>query len=62
MDSRAKVITNDEDITVEISKGGFNARLVTLDGGNFLTTLRQKLGWGTDVRNRIGAEATPPQQ
>lgn len=62
MDSRAKVITNDEDITVEVKKGGFNARLVTLEGGDFLTTLRQKLGWGKDVRNRIGADASSKQQ
>lgn len=57
MDSRAKIITNDEGVTVEIKKSDFNARLVTLEGKDFLNTLRQKLGWGKDVRNRIGSEA-----
>lgn len=58
MDSRAKIISNDGDVNVEIKKGDFNARLVTLEGGDFLNTLRQKLGWGKDVRNRIGSETS----
>lgn len=57
MDSRAKIITNDEGVTIEIKKGDFNAQLVTLEGKDFLNTLRQKLGWGKDVRNRIGTKA-----
>jgi NAD+ kinase len=64
MDSRAKIISNEEDLNIEIKKSDFNARLVTLEGGDFLNTLRQKLGWGKDVRNRIGSEtsqSTSPQ-
>ncbi len=58
MDSRAKTISNEEGITIEIKKSDFNARLVTLAGKDFLNTLRQKLGWGKDVRNRISTEAS----
>ena len=57
MDSRAKIISNDEGVTIEVKKSDFNARLVTLEGKDFLNTLRQKLGWGKDVRNRIGTKS-----
>ncbi|KPM50063.1 NAD kinase [Jiulongibacter sediminis] len=52
MDSRAKVI-GDVDSEITIKKESFKARLVTLDGMDFLDTLREKLGWGKDVRNRL---------
>ncbi len=52
MDSRAKIVgTSDSEIT--ISQESFKAKLVTLHGSDFLDTLRAKLGWGKDVRNRI---------
>ncbi|MGK0137804.1 MAG: NAD+ kinase, partial [Algoriphagus sp.] len=52
MDSRAKIIGNvDSEIT--ISQESFKAKLVTLHGSDFLDTLRAKLGWGKDIRNRI---------
>ena len=57
MDSRAKVI-GDVDSEITIRKESFKARMVTLDGMDFLNTLREKLGWGKDVRNRI----TMPEQ
>jgi NAD+ kinase len=52
MDSRAKVI-GDVDSEIHIRKESFKARLVTMEGMDFLETLRKKLGWGKDVRNRI---------
>ncbi|MGR3810046.1 NAD kinase [Jiulongibacter sp. NS-SX5] len=52
MDSRAKVI-GDVDSEITIKKESFKAKLVTLDGMDFLDTLRAKLGWGKDVRNRL---------
>ncbi|MCL4140278.1 UNVERIFIED_CONTAM: hypothetical protein GTU68_053889 [Idotea baltica] len=51
MDSRAKII-GDVDSEITISKESFKAKLITLDGSDFLDTLRAKLGWGRDVRNR----------
>ncbi|UBM60094.1 NAD kinase [Marinilongibacter aquaticus] len=52
MDSRAKVIGDVESL-IRVSKENFKAKLVTLDGMDFLDTLRAKLGWGKDVRNRL---------
>lgn len=52
MDSRAKVI-GEVDAEITIRKENFKARLVTMEGVDFLDTLRAKLGWGKDVRNRI---------
>ncbi|MCR9065963.1 MAG: NAD kinase [Cytophagales bacterium] len=54
MDSRAKVI-GDVDSEITIRKESFKAKMVTLDGMDFLDTLRAKLGWGKDVRNRISS-------
>lgn len=50
MDSRAKVIA-DTEANLTISKERFKAKLVLLEGGDFLNTLRSKLGWGKDIRN-----------
>lgn len=50
MDSRAKVSSALE-TDIRISKEKFKAKLVTLEGDDFLSTLRTKLGWGKDVRN-----------
>jgi NAD+ kinase len=52
MDSRAKIVGDHiGEITIRIEK--FKAKLVKLDGSDFLSTLREKLSWGKDVRNRI---------
>jgi NAD+ kinase len=52
MDSRAKVI-GDVETEITIREESFKAKMITLEGSNFLNTLRAKLGWGRDVRNRI---------
>lgn len=51
-DSRAKIV-GDVESTINIRKESFKAKMVTLEGSDFLDTLRVKLGWGRDVRNRI---------
>lgn len=58
MDSRAKVI-GEVDGEITIRKENFKARLVTMEGVDFLDTLRAKLGWGKDVRNRV---TVPPAE
>ena len=51
MDSRAKIIGDDMgEITISLEK--FKAKLVKIDGFDFLSTLREKLSWGKDLRNR----------
>lgn len=51
MDSRAKIIgDNMGEITISLEK--FKAKLVKIDGIDFLSTLREKLSWGKDLRNR----------
>lgn len=51
MDSRAKIIgDNMGEITISLEK--FKAKLVKIDGIDFLSTLREKLNWGKDLRNR----------
>ncbi len=52
MDSRAKIV-GDVETELTIRKEEFKAKLVALHGSEFLDTLRGKLGWGTDIRNRI---------
>lgn len=52
MDSRAKII-GDVDSEITIRKEDFKAKMVVMEGSNFLGTLRAKLGWGKDVRNRV---------
>ncbi len=49
LDSRFRTV--DSDVKLSLRKSDFNARLVRLEGDNFLHTLRQKLNWGTDSRN-----------
>ena len=49
LDSRSQTV--DASIQMAISKENFKAKLVKLDGYNFLDTLRQKLNWGYDARN-----------
>ncbi len=50
MDSRAKII-NDTDAVIVVKKEQFKAQLITLEGEEFLDTLRSKLNWGIDARN-----------
>ena len=49
LDSRFEVITANHKIVVK--KANFQINLVRLFEGNFLSTLRNKLGWGLDSRN-----------
>lgn len=49
LDSRFEVITAQHKLIVK--KANFKINLVSLFEGNFLTTLRNKLGWGLDSRN-----------
>ncbi len=49
LDSRSYTV--DESIQMAVRKEDFKAKLVKLNGYNFLDTLRQKLSWGLDIRN-----------
>jgi NAD+ kinase len=49
LDSRSKVV--EQTIQIAVKKEQFKARLVKMNGDNFLTTLRNKLNWGMDTRN-----------
>jgi NAD+ kinase len=51
MDSRAKIIGSEEEIIITIEKENFKAKMVRMEGDDFLSTLRGKLKWGIDVRN-----------
>lgn len=49
LDSRFAVI--DDSVKLKVSKAGFKANLIQLEGQHFFKTLRQKLNWGLDIRN-----------
>jgi len=49
LDTRSYTV--DASVQMAISKENFHAKLVKLDGYNFLDTLRMKLNWGYDARN-----------
>ncbi|MFM2394662.1 MAG: hypothetical protein RLZZ546_2644 [Bacteroidota bacterium] len=49
LDSRYEIITEEYKISVKKSK--FNTKLLTLEGLNFMGTIRDKLLWGLDKRN-----------
>ena len=49
LDSRSQTV--DAAIQMAVRKEDFRAKLVKMNGYNFLDTLRQKLNWGLDVRN-----------
>ena len=51
MDSRAKIVGSDEETTITVKKEDFKARMVRMEGDDFLSTLRGKLKWGIDARN-----------
>lgn len=48
-DSRTAII--DKTMRFQVSKAGFHLNLVRLNNENYLSTLRNKLLWGLDVRN-----------
>jgi NAD+ kinase len=50
MDARAEIV-GDVDATISVKKANFKARLVKMEGEEFLNTLRSKLNWGIDARN-----------
>jgi NAD+ kinase len=49
LDSRSKVV--DATVQLAVKKERFIARLMKLNGDNYLSTLRNKLNWGFDKRN-----------
>lgn len=49
LDSRFRTV--DSNVSLSVRRCDFNARLIRIEGENFLTTLRHKLNWGTDARN-----------
>jgi len=49
VDSRFRTV--DLSTRLSVRKEAFPARLVKLEGDNFLDTLRSKLNWGWDIRN-----------
>ncbi len=52
MDSRARIV-GDEMGEITVSLENFKAKLLKMDGMSFLSTLRNKLKWGEDIRNRV---------
>jgi len=50
MDSRKEVVKKDTELAIR--KENFNFHLLRLNENNFLRTLREKLTWGFDTRNR----------
>ncbi len=49
LDSRSETVQGEQNLSVR--KEDFKAKLVILEGYNFLNTLRNKLNWGLDLRN-----------
>jgi NAD+ kinase len=49
LDSRSRTV--DASIQMAVRKEDFRAKLIRLNGYNFLDTLRNKLNWGLDSRN-----------
>lgn len=49
MDARREIVP--KDVQLAIKKETFNVKLVRLNEGSFLSTLRDKLTWGMDKRN-----------
>lgn len=49
LDSRHKILTTEHKITIR--KNSFSTKLITLEGDNFMQTIRNKLHWGLDKRN-----------
>ncbi|HET6245510.1 MAG: NAD kinase [Bacteroidetes bacterium] len=49
LDSRTETVNSTEELTISEEK--FKVNLIRLSGHDFLTTLRNKLMWGLDLRN-----------
>ena len=49
LDSRSQSV--DASVQLAVRKENFFAKLVKINGYNFLDTLRTKLNWGLDMRN-----------
>ncbi len=50
LDSRREIIT--KEIQLAIKKENFDIKLIRMNENNFLQTLREKLSWGLDKRNK----------
>ena len=50
LDSRFETV--DESVRLKIKKERFKAHLIQLPGQHYFKTLRQKLNWGLDIRNK----------
>lgn len=50
LDSRLETV--DESVKLKIKKERFKAHLIQLPGQHYFKTLRQKLNWGLDIRNK----------
>lgn len=50
LDSRSKSI--DKDFQLAVRKSESKVKLIQLDSTSFMNTLRQKLAWGKDIRNK----------
>jgi NAD+ kinase len=50
MDSRKEVVAKNTELAIR--RENFNFHLLRLNENNFLRTLREKLTWGFDTRNR----------
>jgi NAD+ kinase len=50
-DSRTAVIDQSKRMKFKVDKAGFKLNLIRLNNESYLTTLRNKLLWGLDVRN-----------
>jgi NAD+ kinase len=49
LDSRNATVTSY--INIQIEKNNFHTNIITLEGDNFMKTIRNKLNWGMDRRN-----------
>jgi len=49
LDSRNELITSEYEI--KLRKNPFSTQLISLEGDNFMRTIRNKLNWGLDKRN-----------
>jgi NAD+ kinase len=50
LDSRSFLI--DPDTIIEITRAPFQVSLINLQNHSFFNTIRQKMGWGLDIRSK----------
>lgn len=55
LDSRS--VTVDGDSTITVRRAPFTVKMVQFEGQDFLTTLREKLNWGLDIRSAVQGKA-----